>query len=619
MTIIAVNDKPATVADSRSTDEDTPLTFAASGLTLNDTDPEGNTMTVTAVANGALGTAALAGGSITYTPDLNANGADAFTYTVSDGQGGIATGTVNVTIIAVNDRPTITHVLDQAARSGVAVGPLGLTVGDVETAAAALIVSASSSNAALVPAGNIVLAGSGAARTVTITSAANQSGTAVITLTVTDGNGEKADDTFVLTVTPSNAAPVASAQSVGTVAGTAVAITLTGSDADGDALSYSTVSGPAHGTLSGTGRDRSYMPAAGYTGPDNFTFTVNDGKVDSAAATVSITVNPAIATATTLSSPTANPTTYGVNVVLNATVSSSGGSPTGSVEFFDGTRSLGSANLSGGTATLTTGAIGVLTPGVTAQYRPTGSFGASTSAPLARTVTKATATTTITMTPLSQQYSDAVTFKATMTPASLGGRAPAEGVRFKVGTQVMGTDPMVPWVLNTATGALEATLVAPLTETIAGQLKPGSKVAMAEFMGVDPNVTVANKSLGLTVRQEDAARTAYTGPAVQLTTCPTCGTATVRLEAKVWEEDATPGDARNATMTFVDRATGLSIGVGTLDTTKSTAATAYYFLNWSVDIGTAASKAFTIGMLAGNYYVRNNVADNGTLTVRKTP
>ncbi|HOI96063.1 MAG TPA: Ig-like domain-containing protein, partial [Syntrophobacter fumaroxidans] len=68
-------------------------------------------------------------------------------------------------------------------------------------------------------------------------------------------------------------------------------ITLTGTDADGDTLSFTVTSSPAHGTLSGTAPNLTYTPAAGYHGPDAFEFKVNDGKADSAAATVSITVN----------------------------------------------------------------------------------------------------------------------------------------------------------------------------------------------------------------------------------------------------------------------------------------------------------------------------------------
>ena len=70
--------------------------------------------------------------------------------------------------------------------------------------------TASSSNTTLVPTANIVFGGTGANRTVTITPAANQTGTATITLTVTDGTAATATDTFVLTVTAVNDLPTIS-------------------------------------------------------------------------------------------------------------------------------------------------------------------------------------------------------------------------------------------------------------------------------------------------------------------------------------------------------------------------------------------------------------------------
>src|SRR5207247_675512 len=84
--------------------------------------------------------------------------------------------------------------------------------------------------------------------------------------------------------------PVANAQAVTTPEDTAKAITLTASDVDGNTLTYSVVTGPAHGTLSGTAPNLTYTPTANYTGADSFTFEANDGTVDSALATISITV-----------------------------------------------------------------------------------------------------------------------------------------------------------------------------------------------------------------------------------------------------------------------------------------------------------------------------------------
>ena len=96
--------------------------------------------------------------------------------------------------------------------------------------------------------------------------------------------------TVSIMVNPVNDLPSAANQAVNTSEDTAAAITLSGSDSDGDALGYVIVSGPAHGTLSGTGSDLVYTPAANYHGDDSFTFTANDGAADSSVATVTITV-----------------------------------------------------------------------------------------------------------------------------------------------------------------------------------------------------------------------------------------------------------------------------------------------------------------------------------------
>lgn len=86
------------------------------------------------------------------------------------------------------------------------------------------------------------------------------------------------------------ARPVATNQPVNAAANQAKAITLTGSDPQGSNLFYSVVSGPAHGSLSGTPPSIVYTPALNFVGNDQFTFKVNDGEFDSPPATVAIQV-----------------------------------------------------------------------------------------------------------------------------------------------------------------------------------------------------------------------------------------------------------------------------------------------------------------------------------------
>jgi Bacterial Ig domain len=84
--------------------------------------------------------------------------------------------------------------------------------------------------------------------------------------------------------------PVASNQTVVTQQDTPVNITLTAISPQGYPLTYTVLTQPIHGTLSGSAHDLTYTPNAGYIGPDSFTFRANDGTSNSNTATVSITV-----------------------------------------------------------------------------------------------------------------------------------------------------------------------------------------------------------------------------------------------------------------------------------------------------------------------------------------
>jgi len=89
-----------------------------------------------------------------------------------------------------------------------------------------------------------------------------------------------------------NTPPVANAQSVATNEDTAVSITLTATDAENDSLTYSIVTSPGNGTLTGTPPNITYIPSANFNGGDSFTFKANDGSADSNVAIVTITVSP---------------------------------------------------------------------------------------------------------------------------------------------------------------------------------------------------------------------------------------------------------------------------------------------------------------------------------------
>ena len=102
----AVNDPPVANADSASTSEAWPVTV---NVLSNDTDPDDNPLTLDSVTQPGHGTAVIDGNAVEYTPAPGFSGADAFTYVVSDGQGGTATGSVNVSVSAT---PRQMHIAD---------------------------------------------------------------------------------------------------------------------------------------------------------------------------------------------------------------------------------------------------------------------------------------------------------------------------------------------------------------------------------------------------------------------------------------------------------------------------------------------------------------------------
>ncbi len=275
ITVTAGNDLPVANDQSLTTAEDTPLAVT---LTASDLDGDPLTYTVqTGPSNGVLsGTAP----DLTYTPNENFNGADSFTFVANDATGPSAPATIAIDVTPVNDPPTAAD-LGVTTDEDTAV-PVVLAGGDVDGDTLSYAVVADPANGAL----------SGTAPNLTYTPNADFNGQDGFTYRSNDGTADSGIATVTITIAAINDAPIADAASVTTAEDTNVPVTLTGSDPEGTTLNFAVVTGPSNGSLSGTAPDLVYEPNANYFGGDSFTFTVNDGELTSAAATVSLTVTP---------------------------------------------------------------------------------------------------------------------------------------------------------------------------------------------------------------------------------------------------------------------------------------------------------------------------------------
>jgi hypothetical protein len=241
-------------------------------------------------------------------------GAEAY---VTSGSTYTAGGTVRFDLVQVsgdsmnpdNSPPTISDTPDQIVFEDTPSEEIVLSVADLETPSENLVMTRASSNPNLIPVSNIVISGTGTSRTLQITPAPGQLGSATVTLTVTDGGGLSASDSFVITVTPLNAAPTISAiPHQSTLAGTpttAVPFTISDLETPAGSLTVSAESSNpglipvANVVLAGSGGERNatLSPLAGQTGTALIGLTVTDSQGRSARTSFVLMV---VSTPTTL-------------------------------------------------------------------------------------------------------------------------------------------------------------------------------------------------------------------------------------------------------------------------------------------------------------------------------
>jgi hypothetical protein len=199
------------IANVTMNEDSGPRVVSLTGISAGGGENQALTVTVSATPSSLIPspqivyTSPSATGTVSFVTATNMSGSGTVTVTVSDGLAATAR-TFSVTVNPVNDPPGLTSLGSRRINENSTTGPIGFTVGDVETPASSLMLSGTSSNPALVPQGNIAFGGSDSNRTVQVTPAAGQLGTAMITVWVSDGSlaGSRA---FELTVTETNNPP----------------------------------------------------------------------------------------------------------------------------------------------------------------------------------------------------------------------------------------------------------------------------------------------------------------------------------------------------------------------------------------------------------------------------
>ncbi|WP_148714754.1 retention module-containing protein [Chitinolyticbacter meiyuanensis] len=311
--ITGTNDGPVANADVASTAINTPLSNI--DVLANDTDVDGNPLTVTnaSLVDPSKGTVTLnPDGTLNFVPASNVTGPVSISYQIKDSEGATATGTLTVNVGA-NTPPTgadQTVTLLEDGSHGFSAGDFGFNDSDVGQTFQAVRIDS------LPGAGSLTLNGVPVSANQVInvadlgnlvfTPAANANGVgyASFTFSVQDSAGgfDTVPNTVRFNVTAVNDAPVLTDTngnplgndlSVTTPEDTPVNGQLTATDVDGDPLSFSKGSDPAHGTVT-VNPDGSwtYTPNANYNGSDSFTVTVSDGQGGTDTVTVNVGITP---------------------------------------------------------------------------------------------------------------------------------------------------------------------------------------------------------------------------------------------------------------------------------------------------------------------------------------
>jgi trimeric autotransporter adhesin len=503
---------------------------------------------------------------------------------------------------------------------GVISGPGGVDVKGAGT----VILSATDTNtgATTVDGGTLLVNGSLASSAVTVNTGATLGGTGTVAAIDDLGGIVQAGSNGVGILTDKGALSLAT--------GSTVSTSLNGATA-GTGYGQFDVGGPT--TIAGT----TLKVSLGFTPTLNETFTLLKntsgsaitgtftGLAEGATTTVNgfalkisyvggaghdIVLTNTTAPNTTSTALTASSTSisFGQSVTLTATVTSTaGGTPTGSVQFFAGTTSLGTVNLSGDVATLATTSLPVGSDSVTAVYSGAPGFPASTSPSKVVSVSRATSTTTVTGTPNPAVFGQTVTLTATVASGVGGSGTPTGTIQFESGTTSLGS-------VNLSGG------VGSLTTST---LPLGDNSITAVYAGDTNFVTSVSAPTTEAVNSASTTSTITISP-----TQPTLGQS-VTLTATVVVKSPGAG-IPTGTVQFLDGLNSigsgvLSNGVATLTTTALTGGSNVLTVNYpgDTDFSTSTSSPLTVTVAQAASSTSltvspNPAASGGTITLVAT-
>ena len=301
-TVAAGNSAPVAQPDSVvDIVEDSAATLV--DVLANDTDPDGDPLSIESISDASGGITAIVGTTASYTPDPNFFGTDSFTYIATDGNGGSSEATlVTVQVDPVNDVPTLDTIADlsieedagqqSVAMTGISAGPPNETQ--------TLLITASSSDTAIIPNPVVDYTSPSATGSLLFTAEPDATGSATITVLVADDGGtanggiDRLSRTFTVDVGTANNAPVAVddiSNADEDSENNAILVLQNDTDSDGDTLTVFSFTQPANGTTTSNGTVISYTPDPDYEGTDTFSYVAadgNGGRSDPATVTVNV-------------------------------------------------------------------------------------------------------------------------------------------------------------------------------------------------------------------------------------------------------------------------------------------------------------------------------------------